>query len=116
MQQYYNQLTSSNPLVKENADIVILNGGKTSGIAAVYQTKIDNAGGNVSSIGDSPSVITSNQIIDNSGGTDPNTKNYLESIFGTTVIASNSNNNPSGATFVVIIGSNQKEPATSSTK
>jgi LCP family protein required for cell wall assembly len=114
LQQYYNQLTSSNALTKENADIVILNGGNTSGIAAVYQTKIDNAGGNVTSIGDAPTVITNNEIIDNSGGLYPNTKNYLESIFGKTTVASTSSNNPSGATFVVIIGSNQKEPTTSS--
>jgi LCP family protein required for cell wall assembly len=114
MQQYYNQLTSSNALTKENADIVILNGSNTSGVAAVYQTKIDNAGGNVSSIGDASSIISSSEIIDNSGGLYPNTKNYLESLFGKNVVASNSTNNPSGATFVVIIGSNQQEPTTTS--
>lgn len=115
MEQYYNQLTSSNQLVKENANIVILNGSNTSGLAAVFQTKIDNAGGNVSSIGDSSSVINTSQIIDNSNGSDPNTKNYLESIFGTSVIASNSTNNPSGATFVVIVGNNQKLTTTKTT-
>jgi len=115
LQQYYNQLTSSNPLVKEDANIVIENGGATSGIAAVYQTKIDNAGGYVSSISDASSVITNNEIIDNSGGLYPNTKNYLESLFGKNIVASTSTNNPSGSTFVVIIGTNQKEPVTSTT-
>ncbi len=111
MTTYYNQLTSSNPLTKEAATIVILNGSTTSGLATAYQTKIVNAGGNVTSIGNTANIYAKSEIIDNSGGTSPGTKAYLESIFGNTIVSSNSTNNPSGADFVVILGNNQK-PAT----
>jgi len=112
MQQYYNQLTSNNPVVKEDANIVILNGGGISGLAGIYQTKIDNAGGNVTSIGDAPATYPTNEIINNSGGQFPATLTYLESIFGKNLVASTTTNNPGSANFVVIIGANQKSPTT----
>jgi LCP family protein required for cell wall assembly len=112
MQQYYNQLTSSNPIAREAANIVILNGSGTSGIAATYQTKINNSGGNVTSVGDAPAIIKTTEIIDNSGGNMPATKAYLETLFGKVIVASNSTNNPGGADFVVILGNNQKAPTT----
>jgi LCP family protein required for cell wall assembly len=110
--QYYNQLTSSNALTREAASIIILNGSNTTGLATTFQNKIVAAGGNVTSIGDTSTTSASTQIIDNSGGNDPGTKAYLESLFGKNVVASTATNNPPGATFVVVLGTAQKAPAT----
>ncbi|HEY5268498.1 MAG TPA: LCP family protein [Candidatus Saccharimonadales bacterium] len=111
VQQYYNQLVSSNPLARENANIVISNGSNTSGIASAYQTKINNAGGNVTAVSDASTVYSKTEIVDNSSGSFPATLSYLETLFGKNVVKSNSTLNPAGADFVVIIGNNQKLPS-----
>ncbi len=111
MTQYYNQLISSNPLARENANIIIENGSNTSGIAGAYQTKINNNGGNVTSISNASSIYNTTEIVDNSFDKFPATKTYLEAMFGNKVVSSNTTLNPTGADFVVIIGNNQKLPA-----
>ncbi|HUC95563.1 MAG TPA: LCP family protein [Candidatus Saccharimonadia bacterium] len=110
LQQYYNQLISSNPVVTENASAIVLNGTTTNGLASTYQTILNKKGIDVSSIGDTINTYAKSEIIDNSSGKDPNTKKYLESLFGDTIVASTTANNPTGANFVIIIGLNQKLP------
>ncbi|HUY52990.1 MAG TPA: LCP family protein, partial [Candidatus Dormibacteraeota bacterium] len=110
MTQYYNQLVSNNPLSRENANIIVENGSNTSGIAGAYQTKINNDGGNVTSVNNTISIYNTSEIVDNSFGKFPGTKTYLEKMFGTKIVNSNSTLNPAGADFVVIVGNNQKLP------
>jgi hypothetical protein len=110
--QYYEQLTSSNPIVKEGASVVILNGSDVVGLAAKQKTILVDKGVNVASIADATREYPTTMIVDNSGGADPNTLKLLKQLYpGTTTT---SNTTPAEATeaqgytasFVVILGQN----------
>jgi LCP family protein required for cell wall assembly len=107
------ELTSNNPVVKEAANVVVLNGGNTVGLAAKEQTLLTSKGINVSAIGDAPSTISNTLIVDQSGGKMPNTKAALVKLYGNNVTTTNNYGYPS-ADFVVVLGVNQPTPTTSS--
>jgi hypothetical protein len=104
------ELTSNNPIVKEDANVVVLNGGNTTGLAADEQKVLTDKGMNVSTIGNAPSTITTTQIIDQSNGKMPATKATLEQLFGSNVTTTNNYGYP-GADFIVVLGTNQPTPA-----
>lgn len=110
MQQYYLKLTSTNPVVKESASVVILNGGNTSGLAKAYEEDIAPKGIDVTSVADASEIYPTTEIMDNSAGKDPATKQLLETIFGNKVVPNNADLNETGANFVVILGENQTQP------
>lgn len=110
--QYYDQLTSSNPVVKEGASVVILNGSDVVGLAAKEQTALEGKGLSVSSIADASREYTGTMIVNNSDGADPNSLKLLQQLYpGTTVTTDTT---PTEATeaqgynadFVVILGQN----------
>lgn len=76
---------TANPVTKEAAEIVILNATSTSGLARRHATKLDGKGMSVILQGNTTTRGTS-VIIDNSGGTKPNTINELKRMYGATVI------------------------------
>lgn len=113
LQLYYQQLTSANPVVREGATTVILNGGNTVGLAKDYEQSLTKLGVDVASVADASTIYPQTQIMDNSGGSDPNTRAALEKVFGTNIIANNPTINTSNAKFVVILGENQGLPSSS---
>ncbi len=111
MVEYYEKITSNNPIVKEGASVAILNGGNTVGLAKQYQTSLISKGYNVVSIADAVTDYPKTEIMDNSGGADPNTRAGLVKIFGNNVVPNVSTVNTTGAKFVVILGVPQGPPS-----
>jgi LCP family protein required for cell wall assembly len=111
LQLFYQKLTSNNPVVKESANVEVINGGNIIGLAKKWQTSLITKGINVSSIANTTTTYPATEIMDNSGGADPATKQLLESIFGTNIIPNDPLKNTSGAQFVVILGVNQGSPS-----
>ena len=111
LQLYYQKLTSNNPVIKEGANVVVLNGGNITGLAKDYEQKLTSKSVNVTSIGSASNLFPQTEIMDNSGGKDPATRSLLESIFGNNIVPNDPNVNPSGANFVVILGENQGLPS-----
>ena len=109
LQLYYQKLTSNNPVVKESANVVILNGGNTVGLAKKYQNYLIPKGANVT-VADYSGTIPNTEIMDDSGGKDPATKQLLESTFGANIVPNNPAINTTGAQFLVILGVNQGSP------
>ncbi len=114
LQNYYQQLTSSNPLVTENASVVVLNGSNVVGLAHQEETVLEGKGFNVASIADASAEYPASMIVDLSKGQDPNTKQALEKTFSTntTTVTSTTGSAEAGeatnysADFVVILGGN----------
>jgi LCP family protein required for cell wall assembly len=111
MELYYEQLTSNNPVVKENATAVVLNGGNTDGLAKLYENALIPKGINVTSIADSSTTYPTTEIMDDSGGKDPAARQVLESMFGSDIVPNNPSVNTTSANFVVILGVNQGPPS-----
>lgn len=109
IQQYLQQLMSNNPIVREGATVVVLNGTSTSGLASKQEAKLQNDNIQVSAVGDADNQsVTSSQIIDNSGGKMPATLALLKSIYGSDhVTTTNPYNGRYNANFIVIVGSDQ---------
>lgn len=112
IQELIKQITSGDPAVRENANIVILNASNTVGLAAAEKQAVTNKGLTVSAVGDATTTQTSNTIIDNSKGKDPATLSDLKGLFGNgiTTNATLSATYPN-ADFIVLLGSNQQMPA-----
>jgi len=110
------KLFSSNQLVEEGASVVILNGGKTVGLAKAEGEILTAKGITVSAMADAPAQQTANSIIDNSAGKDPNTKAALTKLFGNNIVTNTALTKayPS-ANFILILGTNQQMPAASTT-
>lgn len=115
VQQYYKKLTSDNPIIKESASVVILNGSNISGLAHKEKLILQNKGFNVIGIADTNSQYTNSLVVDLSGGKDPATDQSLQKLFSpNTPSATNTTESPEAgeavsynANFVVIIGKNQ---------
>jgi polyisoprenyl-teichoic acid--peptidoglycan teichoic acid transferase len=112
IQQFIKMISTNDPSAREAADIVILNGGNTSGLAAAESNVLKNKGLIVGATGDAPATQANNTIIDNSAGKDPATLSELKGLFGgsTTTNATLSATYPN-ANFIIILGSNQRLPA-----
>ena len=106
------KLFSDNPLVKESASVVLLNGGNLIGLARAESQVLSTKGVTVSAAADASATIASNEIIDNSGGKDPATKQLLEQLYGSNVVtnAKLSADYP-GANFIVVFGTSQTMPS-----
>lgn len=119
LQEYYEQLVSNNPVVKEGASVAVLNGSNADGLAAkgrsmLKTNKIDNV-----VIGDAYNEYPDTLIVDNSNGQDPATKALLERLFPGAAVATGNGDSTSSAyleeakeaegystNFVVILGQN----------
>ena len=111
--QYYEQLTSKNPVVREGANVVIINGSDKTGIASVEGNKITTAGYTVSSVGSAGSKYSGTMIVDMSDGKKPATLAGLKGYFPGSVVQLSDKStqakeaqNYTSADFVVILGQN----------
>ncbi len=115
LQAYYRQQTTNNPVTKENASVVVLNGSDVVGLARQQEATLENHGIAVSNVSDASTEYPGTMIVDLSNGKDPATKAALEQIYSTnttTVTSTTGSNeaveakNYTTANFVVILGKN----------
>ncbi|MEO8785108.1 MAG: LCP family protein [Candidatus Saccharimonadales bacterium] len=113
IEQYYQQLTSNNPVVKEGSTAVVLNGGDTTGLAHTTEQKLQSQGYNVLGIGTAGHTYSHSMIIDLSHGKMPNSLQALKKLAptGTPVVTSagsgqSAEANGYTADFVIVLGQN----------
>lgn len=97
-------------IIKENANITVLNGTVASGLASKKAEQLRSYGYNVGTVADAPtSDYEKTVIVDLTKGKKPYTKNYLEKRFGvkSTTKLPDSTIQPAGASFVIILGHNE---------
>jgi LCP family protein required for cell wall assembly len=110
------KVLTADPVTKEGATVVVLNGTDTTGLAGKQQTKLSSKGMTVY-VGDASANQPTTTIIDKSGGEMPNTLNYLKTQYKATVVVNNTlaQSYPS-ADFIVILGQSAvPKPATNTT-
>lgn len=107
IQAFVHQQTSSNPVVRENAGVVVLNATDSSGLASQVKTKLRIKDLNVIDIGDASSNQATTTIIDNSKGKKPSTRKLLGQMFGNHFTTTNTYGNMYDADFIVLVGSDQ---------
>lgn len=112
LQQYYKQLTSDNPVVKEGASVVILNGSDVVGLAKQQESVVESDGMDVATIADANNEHPTTMIINNSNGADPNTLKLLQKLYPGTTVTSDTGSTEAQeaqgytANFVVVLGQN----------
>ncbi len=112
LQQYFKQLTSSNPIVQESPTVVILNGSSVNGLAAKERQVMQNKGLDVVSIGDASTQYPSSMIVDNSNGHKPAAQKAVEQLVSGQVVSNTNGSSEAGeatnytADFVIILGNN----------
>jgi LCP family protein required for cell wall assembly len=108
IQAFVRQQTSSNPVVRENAAITVLNATNTDGLASAVRTKLTTKGLNVTNIGDAQSDQPTTTIIDNSDGKMPATRAELVQIFGNHVTTTDPYAGMYGdPNFIILVGNDQ---------
>jgi LCP family protein required for cell wall assembly len=115
IQQYYQQLTSDNPVVKEAPTVVILNGGGITGLARKESVILQAKGFNVVGTADTNGLYPNSMIIDLSNNVKIASKQLLQTVFtsNTTQTTSPTSSKEAGeaegytADFVVVLGQNQ---------
>lgn len=80
IRHYYLQISSTNPVIKENASVVILNGSGIANLAKTEEATLNAAGLNTTYIGSASAQYNNSMLIDLSKGTKPATLAYLKSI------------------------------------
>lgn len=98
------KLFTADPLTKEAAVVVVLNGTTKTGLAMSQENKLIAKGMEVS-VGDAPANQPTTTVIDNSSGKMPNTLTYLKKQYSASVVtnASLTATYPT-ADFIVILG------------
>lgn len=98
-------------ILKENANITVLNGTVTPGLAGEKADELKSYGYNVGTVTDAPSSSYEKTVIVdlNKSKKKPYTKNYLEKRFGVkaTTKLPDSTIQPGNANFVIILGRNE---------
>ena len=114
IQKQIQKLFTADPVTKEGATTVILNGTQTAGLALAQENKLIGKGMTVA-IGDAPAVQATTTIVDNSKGTMPNTLAYLKTTYHATVVTNTAlvASHPS-ADFILILGQSAVPSTTSS--
>jgi LCP family protein required for cell wall assembly len=101
------RLTTNNPVVKENASVVVLNGTATYGLASKTSKTLTDKDINVTATGDAQAPVNATTIIDASGGKKPATLKLLKSLYGTNVTTTNQYASRFSADFILVVGSDQ---------
>lgn len=101
------QLTSNDPLVKENASVVVLNGGSINGLAKRQADSLTAKGLNVMAVGQAASAYPQTVLIDNSGGHKSGTLSALQKFYGVTATSDKTlQATYPNAQFIVVLGNN----------
>ena len=114
IQAQIQKILTSDPVAKEGANVVVLNGTNTTGLAMEQENTLTSKGMTVSAA-DAPATQATTTIIDNSGGQMPNTLAYLKKKYNATVTtnATDTAGYPS-ADFILILGQSAVPATTTS--
>lgn len=115
IQAFVHQQTSSNPVVRENAGIVVLNATGISGLASQERTKLRIKDLNVIDIGDARENQAVTTIIDNTAGKKPATRKLLTQIFGDHFTTTNPYANAYDADFIILLGADKANSGVATT-
>jgi len=108
IQSLLNRLMSSNPVVRENPSVAVLNATETSGLASKALTSLKAKGFESAGIGDATADQPKTTIIDLTVGAKPASKKLLQKLYpGATVTTSNPYAASYDADFIVILGQDQ---------
>jgi len=109
--QSYIRNTLRDPFLKsENANIIILNGTSTPGLATLKSAELKSYGYNVTQVADAPTkTYTATVLVDMTKGVKKYTKNYLEKRLNVTAVKTLPDTAivPGTADFVIILGTNE---------
>lgn len=108
------KLLSSDPVIKEGANVVVLNGGNTAGLARTEGDTLAARGMNVAAVGSASKQYDTTTIVDLSKGKMPGTKQALQKLYGNNVVASDPEAANYNADFVIILGVNQRATGSAS--
>jgi LCP family protein required for cell wall assembly len=113
LQEYYQQQTSTNPVIKENASVVVLNGSDVVGLARQEANVLTSEGLDVTAVTDASTEYPDSMLVDLSGGKDSASKQALQQFLSnssTTVTSITTGESAEAqgynASFVVILGQN----------
>jgi LCP family protein required for cell wall assembly len=104
---YIKKQFSNDPIVKEAATVVVLNGTNTYGLAAKKSHQLEAKGVDVIATADARSLVSSTTIIDNSRGKKPATRRLLANTYGRNFTKTNNYANVYNADFIVLLGTDQ---------
>jgi len=110
IQSYVRNTLRDSFLKSENANIIILNGTNTPGLATLKSTELKSYGYNVTQVADAPTkTYIKTVLIDLTKGVKKYTKSYLEKRLGVTSTTTLPDTSivPGTADFVIILGSNE---------
>jgi LCP family protein required for cell wall assembly len=106
IKKYMKKILSTNPVIRENAKVVVLNGTDTFGLAGKNADTLRAKSLNVVDTGDSLRAASKTYIINTAGTSKPATLKLLKSIYGehVTVTTTNPYNHTYTADFLVVVG------------
>lgn len=107
IQQFIRSKLQDGYILKEAANVHVLNGTPKAGLATTKAEELKTYGYKVTTVGDAPAKnYTKNVVVDLTGGKKPYTKNYLERRFGVTAVDKlpDTTIQATGADFVIILG------------
>ena len=107
LQKYIAQMVSKDPVVREGANIVVLNGSGVAGMAREEKNKLEEQGLAVSWVDDAPAgEWGATYYIYDVSGKKPGTKAKLEEVYGVSAVAGEvPGYNAGEADLVVVVGS-----------
>jgi LCP family protein required for cell wall assembly len=98
-------------LAKEDANVSVLNGTETAGLATKKANELKSYGYNVGTVGDAPThAYQKTTLVDLTNGKDKYTQNYLEKRLGVKAVRKlpDTTIQPGSANFVIIIGQDEE--------
>lgn len=106
IQEYIRLKLQDGYILKEAANVHVLNGTATSGLAKTKADELKSYGYNVTVVGDAPTKTYTKTILVDLTGNKPYTKNYLEKRFGVSAVRDLPDPaiQATGADFVIILG------------
>lgn len=115
IQTYINRQTSSNPIVQEGANIVILNSTETNGLGSKVKKQLIAKNLAVSKVGDATTPLAVTSIIDASKSKKPMSSALLVKQFGNHLTTTNPYSTIyDEADFIIVLGNDQAAKSTSS--
>lgn len=105
IKQALRRLMSTNKVAREAANVVVLNGTDTYGLAGRNETTLENRNITVAAIGDASSPAHTSYIINAAGTTKPATLKALKRLYGSHVVTANPYKNRfQNADFIIVVG------------
>jgi len=122
LQAFYQSIISTNPIVREDASVIVLNGSNVVGLARQEANKLTSEGFDVAAVTDASTEYPDSMLVDLSNGQDPASKQALEQLLSTnsttvTAITTGESAEAQGynANFIVILGMNWDSTTITST-